>query len=496
MRNSIKKTLFFIIGLLVFINSTNFALASPASDNSALVSNPHIASLAENYPGYKQQAIYSSTTKPSTSDTSFSVIGILQWVTVFITVGLLVYMVRHLWFTFNRLFGTQRHPFLDIDTATWPTVTVFIAAHNEETVIANALRALIETDYPLDRLTLTPVNDRSTDRTKEIIDEFVERHPNLIKPFHRVSGKPGKAAALKDATELVTSEILIIFDADYIPSKGLVKHLVSAFFDPEIGAVMGRVVPLNVGSNLLTRLLDLERSGGYQVDQQARMNLKLVPQYGGTVGGVRICALKSIGGWHDDVLAEDTDLTYRLLLNGWKTAYQNRCECYEEVPEAWPVRMRQIKRWAKGHNQALFRHTIPLMRDRSIPLIERLDGFLLLAVYIVPIIVLIGWLISLLAIYFDHSSLTTGLLWTLAFISYCGLGNFSAFFEIGAAVYLDDNQNRLRLLPFTLFSFVISMIAISQALLEQTIIDRLFKRAFHWDKTVRYQRPSILQKAD
>ena len=80
-------------------------------------------------------------------------------------------------------------------------------------------------------------------------------------------------------------DIAIIFDADYVPGRGLLKQLVAPFFDPEVGAVMGRVVPINSGTNLLTRMLDLERSGGYQVDQQARMNMNLLPQYGGTVGG-------------------------------------------------------------------------------------------------------------------------------------------------------------------------------------------------------------------
>src|SRR5205814_9163297 len=86
----------------------------------------------------------------------------------------------------------------------------------------------------------------------------------------------------------------------------------------------------DLGKKLLTRILDLERSGGYQVDQQARMNLHFVPQYGGTVAGIRKSALDEIGGWNENTLAEDTDLTYRMLLGGWKTVYENRAECYEE----------------------------------------------------------------------------------------------------------------------------------------------------------------------
>src|SRR6202022_3597043 len=114
--------------------------------------------------------------------------------------------------------------------------------------------------YPRELLHILPVNDRSTDRTREIIDEIAARSPGQIRPFHRTGGKLGKAAALKEAMQLVTSDLIVLFDADYIPAPQLIQQLVSPYFDPEVGAVMGRVVPLNVGANLLTRLLDLERA--------------------------------------------------------------------------------------------------------------------------------------------------------------------------------------------------------------------------------------------
>src|SRR5205814_8123711 len=101
---------------------------------------------------------------------------------------------------------------------------------------------------------------------------------------------------------------------DAVPRKALVRQLGAPILNPEVGSVMARVVPLNVGKKLLTRLLDLERSGGYQVDQQARMNLRFVPQYGGTVAGVRKSALEEIGGWNEQALAEDADQTFRLSL--------------------------------------------------------------------------------------------------------------------------------------------------------------------------------------
>src|SRR5215469_15638339 len=355
-----------------------------------------------------------------------------------------VYTARHYFFTLNRLFGKQRHPYLDLECADWPKITVLIAAHNEEAVVADILKALLDVDYPADRLTIMPVNDRSTDRTREIIDEFVACHAR-IQPFHRTTGKPGKAAALKDAMLRVNTEIVLIFDADYIPGKALIRQLVAPFFDPEIGAVMGRVVPLNVGKKLLTRLLDLERSGGYQVDQQARMNLHMVPQYGGTVAGVRKRALDEIGGWNENTLAEDTDLTFRLLLAGWKTVYENRAECYEEVPERWPVRVRQIMRWAKGHNQAMVGYSGALLSSRNVGWWERFDGLLLLGVYMMAPVLLLGWVLAIVLFYLGAP--VGGGIAVLGLAAFTTLGNFAAFFEIAAAARLDGSRGRIQLLP-------------------------------------------------
>ena len=401
---------------------------------------------------------------------------------------LTVYAVRHYIFSLNRLFGVQRHPYASVVSADWPRVTIFVAAHNEEAVIADCLRNLMAVDYPQGRMVVMPVNDRSSDRTREIIDEVILAFPGRIQPFHRTGGKPGKAAALKDATALVDTDFIIVFDADYLPSRGLIRRLMAPFVDPEVGAVMGRVVPNNVGANLLTRLLDLERSGGYQVDQQARMNLGLVPQYGGTVGGIRLAALQAVGGWHDDVLAEDTDLTYRLLLGGWQTVYHNRAECYEEVPQSWAVRVRQIKRWAKGHNQAMVRHSLPLLRNASVPWAIRIDGLLLLGVYFMSPILILGWVLSLLLYFTVSIDVATPALLAIAFMGHSALGNFAAFFEIAAATHLDRSRQRVRLIAFNWLGFIVSAVAIARAVLEQALLDRLPGRGFHWDKTVRYRR--------
>jgi cellulose synthase/poly-beta-1,6-N-acetylglucosamine synthase-like glycosyltransferase len=392
-----------------------------------------------------------------------------------------VYILRHYLFTLNRLHGTQRHPYLDIDTADWPEVTVLVPAHDEEPVIGEILTALLDADYPLGRLRVLPINDRSRDRTGAIIDEFAARHPGLVLPYHRLKGAPGKAAALNDAMARVPTEIALVFDADYIPGRGLIKQLVAPFFDPEVGAVMGRVVPHNVGQNLLTRLLDLERTGGYQVDQQARMNLKLVPQYGGTVGGIRCRALASVGGWRLDTLAEDTDATFRLLRGGWKTVYQNRSECYEQVPSSWPQRMRQVMRWARGHNESLWAHAGRLLANRRTSFREKLDGWLLLNVYLMSPILLLGWILAMALWYLGETR--PGLIVILIVTTYSALGNFAIFFEVSAASYLDGSRARVRLLPLIMLGFLVGLFAISRETVLQVMLPRRRGSRVRWHKT-------------
>ena len=398
-----------------------------------------------------------------------------------------LYGVRQLLFALNRWLAPVHYPYPDLQQVDWPEVTVLVAAHNEEKVIEDSLQALLASDYPRERLHIVPVNDRSQDGTEAIIERVAQAHPGRIAPFHRRGGKPGKAAALKDAMALARGDIAIIFDADYTPAPGLLRALVAPFFDPEVGAVMGRVVPRNAGRNLLTRLLDLERSAGYQADQQARMNLGGVPQYGGTVGGVRLSAVQAVGGWRDDSLAEDTDITFRLLIGGWKTVYHNAATCYEEVPEEWAVRLRQVHRWAKGHNQVLLRCWWPLLRSRHLDWRQRLDGLLLLQVFLLQPLLLAGWGMALALYFLNGTGALTLLLPAGWLVLHAALGGFAAFMQTAAAVVADGRRERLRLLPLQWLGHLTSLLVISQAL-PAMLRDRWAGRELVWAKTARYRR--------
>ena len=404
----------------------------------------------------------------------------------FILFVLLMYVIRHCLLATNRLFGTHRNLYGDIIEANWPSVSILVPAHNEETVITDLLRSITKIDYPRDRLQVIIVNDRSTDRTGAMIDEFVKQYPDLITHFNRQEGTPGKSAALYDVMPMVKNAITLVFDADYLPGPFLIKELVAPFFDPEVGSVMGRVVPGNTDRNLLARLIDIERTGGYQVNQQARMNWGAVPQYGGTAGGIRTQALAEVGGWDDKMLAEDTEITFRLLSHHWMVAYQNNAECLEMVPETWRVRIKQIKRWAKGHNAVMCKYFFKTLFNHQLSLLARYDGILLLCIFLVSPLLALGWVLFLLAYLLGVVPAAAGILGFLTIIACSGAGNFTIFYELAIAIHLDNLKgirgNRIRLLPLIYMSFFVSMFAITMALIEQLTVDR-FRKKIVWERT-------------
>lgn len=412
------------------------------------------------------------------------VIMIMKLYMVFVIVVMLVYTARHFLFSTNRLLGRQRLYYNDVYSSRMKSISILIPMHNEEQVLSFVLEALLECDYDRDRLEIIPINDNSTDRTKELLDEYHRKY-EFIRPIHRDCPDRGKPVGLNDAMKVARGEIIIVFDADYRPAKDMLKQLAIAFEDPEVGAVMGRVIPYNTNKNLLTRLINLERSGGYQVDQQARYNLKTIPQYGGTVGGFRKDVMLEMGGFNPLVLAEDTELTYRLYTNGWKVIYANSAECYEEAPETWQVRGKQIRRWSRGHNQVLFRYLFRTIFSTQMTLREKVDGIMLLFVYAVPFFLLLGQVVSLGLFFLGEMDLFSGW-WVLIFLGvYCSFGNFAPFYEIGTALVLDGVQGEVLLLPLIMFNFYFYMWNISLGFLD-SVADIITRRKVKWAKTARF----------
>ncbi|MBN1358512.1 glycosyltransferase family 2 protein [Candidatus Bathyarchaeota archaeon] len=414
------------------------------------------------------------------------IIETLEIVFFLFTAVMIAYLVRHYVFTLTVLKRAQKNREKDDTTEVKyePTVSILIPARDEEKVIGQLLQQMTKITYPRNKLQVIAIDDASSDRTRQIAEEFSNRYP-FIEVLHRdeKTGGKGKPSALNAALARSKGEIVLCFDADYYPQNNIVEKLVKEFAHPSIGAVQGRPVVLNESQNIVTRLVTLERIGGYRIDQEARDNLGLIPQFGGTVGGFRRSVLEKLGGFDESMLTEDTDLTFQIYLEGFKVRYAGDAECYEEAVNNWKAYWRQRHRWAKGHMQVCFKHAPRVLRSKKLNVKEKIDGLLLLHVYFMPVLTLITFFVGAFLIVFD-SSYVINAFWFFVPVSFYSLvGNFAPFFEIGIGAYLDGRTRIQWLIPLLFFVYLYTILICTKALLDLVVAKILRKSQSEWAKT-------------
>ncbi len=412
---------------------------------------------------------------------------VFEVVFALLTALMILYLIRHYVFTLTALRKAKKTTEIDPATASvefQPSVSILIPARDEEKVIGRLLQRMTELTYPKDKLQVIVINDGSSDNTGRIAEEYSKRCKfiEVLNRGKRDGGK-GKAVAMNAGFRRSTGEIVLCFDADYYPQKDIVEKLASAFADPNIGAVQGRVVVLNEPQNIVTRLVALERIGGYRVDQEARDKLSLIPQFGGTVGGFRRSLLESMGGWDESTLAEDTDLTFRTCLAGYKIHYVGDAECYEEAVDNWKAYWNQRYRWARGHMQCCLKHSWKVLRSKQLRMKEKIDGLLLLHVYFMPVIALLSFAIGISLILFEPSTLVGALWFSMPISIYSFVGNFAPFFEVGIGAYLDGRTRIQWLIPLLAVTFFYNILICTKAFLDLLASKILRKNHSIWVKT-------------
>jgi cellulose synthase/poly-beta-1,6-N-acetylglucosamine synthase-like glycosyltransferase len=371
------------------------------------------------------------------------------------------YLLRHLLFTIFTL--AQGKPRNHKRALKWrPKVTILIPAHNEEKVIGQLLKYLTKLKYkPYD---VVLVNDASTDRTGEIAQRISAKtqspHIHIVS---RQQGGNGKSLALNDALAYARGEILIFFDADYIPKRYLIQHLLRGFNRPDVAAVQGYISVRNHSSSLISKVVRLERLAGYRISQFARNELFLMPQLAGTVMAVRRRALEDLNGFND-TLAEDTDLTLRLTLQGYRVNYVLDASSSEEAVESVRTYFQQRHRWALGHMQCALRYSGKILRS-PLRLKVKLDALLCLGVYFVPLLVGLSWILSGLGVIIGFPLPT----WTLSLSAlsiFSAVGNFAPVFEIIAGAVLERVPRSLLWLPLIPLMYGVNVIICAKALLD------------------------------
>lgn len=200
-----------------------------------------------------------------------------------------------------------------------PKVSVLIPAHNEEVVIRQTLKAMVNLYYPKDRLEVIVVNDNSSDRTGDIVEEFSRQYDFIkmviTKPPH--AGK-GKSSALNSGFAESNGDVICVYDADNTPEKMAVYYLVLGLMnDEKAGAVVGKFRVINAAKTLLTKFINIETICFQWMAQGGRWKWFKIATIPGTNFAIRRSIIEKLGGWDDKALAEDTELTIRVYNLGY-----------------------------------------------------------------------------------------------------------------------------------------------------------------------------------
>src|SRR6266576_6589905 len=231
-----------------------------------------------------------------------------------------------------------------------PHITIQLPLFNEMYVVERLVKAITEIDYPRDRLEIQVLDD-STDETVKIAAATVAAYAAQgfdIHYIHRSDRTGFKAGALANGTSTAKGELLAIFDADFVPKPDCLRKLVDFFTDPLVGCAQMRWSHINGKYNLLTRLQTIMLDGHFVVEQTTRNRTGAFFNFNGTAGVWRRKAIEMSGGWQHDTLTEDTDLSFRAQLMGWRFIYLLDEEAPAEIPVDINAFKAQQRRWAKG----------------------------------------------------------------------------------------------------------------------------------------------------
>jgi len=346
----------------------------------------------------------------------------------------------------------------------FPGVSILIPAHNEEKVIGHTLEAMVRLEYP--DLEIIVINDGSTDATAQIIERYMSQDKR-VKMYNVPAGQggKGKSRALNLGLTQARSEFIAIYDADNTPDPSALRYLMAQMLlDSSLGAVLGKFRTVNKRRNLLTRFINIETLSFQSILQAGRWHMFKIATLPGTNFVVRRALIEKLNGWDEEAITEDSELSIRIYMEGYRIKFIPYSVTYEQEPETWGVWIKQRLRWVRGNNYVAkkFLTEIPKFKNKFLAAellyllslyyvffvaIVSSDILFLLGLFNVVLITLPGpyttvWIIAvvlflfeiLLALSYDREDSPSNILLSLLmYFTYCQFW----VYIVGKAIYLD-----------------------------------------------------------
>ncbi len=377
----------------------------------------------------------------------------------------------------------RRNVDTDAEAQELPGVSILIPAHNEDVVIDATLRAMRALSYPEEKLEIIVINDGSTDRTGDIVRQHAMEDPRII-CFDVPAGEggKGKSRALNLGFRRARFPVIAVYDADNTPAADALRYLtVQLVRHPELGAVLGKFRTVNKTRTLLTRFINIETLSFQGILQAGRWKMMRIATLPGTNFVIRREIIEELGGWDEDAITEDSELSIRMYMQGWKIKFIPYSVTFEQEPETWSVWIRQRTRWVRGNNYVSkkFLGQWKALRSRRL----RFEVFNAVALYYIFFVaIVISDLLFILAATGVIAIPLPGpytLVWIMAVVLF--------YAEIMLALSYDHEDSFIAFLLIGAMYLVYSqlwLVVVAKAL----YMDVIRKEGMTWAKTVRFAR--------
>ncbi len=329
-----------------------------------------------------------------------------------------------------------------------PSVTIQLPIYNEKYVAKRLVDAVCNLDYPKNKMRIM-VCDDSDDETVELLREVVDNYKVQgfqIEHVRRGTRKGYKAGALKHAMQTTDTDLVAIFDADFIPPTWFLKRAIPHFSKSNIGLVQCRWGHVNENYSTITQVQALSLDFHFLIEQKAKSNSHLFMNFNGTAGIWRRTCIENAGGWHTATLVEDLDLSYRAQMKGWKCVFLPDVVVDAELPAQMNAAKRQQFRWAKGSIQCAIKLLSDITLKRKVALEAKIQAFIQLTRHIVYPLMLIQFLALPVLLAAEINLYVVSFLPAITLATYLAMGP-GAFIVIIQGMYGKSWKSRAKLLP-------------------------------------------------
>jgi cellulose synthase/poly-beta-1,6-N-acetylglucosamine synthase-like glycosyltransferase len=349
-----------------------------------------------------------------------------------------------------------------------PVVTIQLPVYNEMYVVERLVDSVAAINYPKDLLEIQLLDD-STDETKFIAEKAVEscRKQGInIHYIHRNNREGFKAGALENGLKTASGRFIAIFDADFVPDPEFLNKTIHSFTNPKIGMVQTRWGHINRDYSHLTQVEAMILDGHFVMEHGGRSSSGRFFNFNGTAGIWRREAIENSGGWQHDTLTEDTDLSYRAQMKGWKFLYLADVTCPAELPVDMTDFKNQQFRWAKGLVQTAIK-LLPQILRSNLPLKIKSEAvFHLTANCSYPLMVIFAFIFLPAMIVRFYQGWFQMLLIDLPLFMAATMSVSSFYMISQREIYPDSWKKRFKYLPFMMSVGIGLSVSNSRAVME------------------------------